>query len=87
MILMAELGDKTQLVTANQAARHSDSVMGMGMVFSLPRWLCGAYHCWESLPANSWCVLFRSAGFTARQDSCSWFSVSRRCGSLGGCRL
>lgn len=33
MIFMAELGDKTQLVTASQAARHSASMTGMGMVF------------------------------------------------------
>ena len=34
MIFMAELGDKTQLVTASQAARHSDSMAGMSMVFA-----------------------------------------------------
>lgn len=34
MIFMAELGDKTQLVTASQAARHSASLGGMGMVFA-----------------------------------------------------
>lgn len=33
MIFMAELGDKTQLVTASQAAQHSASLSGMGMVF------------------------------------------------------
>lgn len=34
MIFMAELGDKTQLVTASQAARHSDSLAGMSIVFA-----------------------------------------------------
>lgn len=34
MIFMAELGDKTQLVTASQAAQHSASLAGMGMVFA-----------------------------------------------------
>ena len=42
MIFMAELGDKTQLVTASQAAQHSGSLVGMGMVFAastLALWL------------------------------------------------
>lgn len=34
MIFMAELGDKTQLVTASQAARYSGSAAGMASVFS-----------------------------------------------------
>jgi putative Ca2+/H+ antiporter (TMEM165/GDT1 family) len=42
MIFMAELGDKTQLVTASQAAQHSGSMSGMGTVFvasTLALWL------------------------------------------------
>ncbi|GAM11164.1 GDT1-like protein [Geobacter sp. OR-1] len=42
MIFMAELGDKTQLVTASQAAQHSESLAGMGQVFAgstLALWL------------------------------------------------
>lgn len=34
MIFMAELGDKTQLVTASQAAVHSTSLAGMSQVFA-----------------------------------------------------
>lgn len=42
MIFMAELGDKTQLVTASQAAVHSTSLAGMSTVFvasTLALWL------------------------------------------------
>lgn len=42
MIFMAELGDKTQLVTASQAAVYSTSLAGMGTVFAastLALWL------------------------------------------------
>lgn len=33
MIFMAELGDKSQLMTASQAARYSSTITGMGSVF------------------------------------------------------
>lgn len=69
MIFMAELGDKTQLVTASQAARHSDSMIGMGMVFSastLALWsvsLLGIFAGKQLVRFIPLCWIHRTAGF------------------------
>ena len=69
MIFMAELGDKTQLVTASQAARHSDSVAGMGMVLAastLALWsvsLLGMFAGKQLVRFIPLCWIHRTAGF------------------------
>lgn len=69
MIFMAELGDKTQLVTASQAARHSDSMMGMSMVFvssTLALWcvsLIGIFAGKQLVRFIPICWIHRTAGF------------------------
>lgn len=69
MIFMAELGDKTQLVTASQAAQHSDSMMGMGMVFvasTLALWLVsllGIFAGRQLVRFVPLCWIHRTAGF------------------------
>jgi len=69
MIFMAELGDKTQLVTASQAARHSDSLSGMGSVFAastLALWLVsllGIFAGKQLVRFIPLCWIHRAAGF------------------------
>jgi len=69
MIFMAELGDKTQLVTASQAAQHSESLMGMSIVFvssTLALWLVsllGIFAGKQLVRFVPLCWIHRSAGF------------------------
>ncbi|NTV50237.1 MAG: TMEM165/GDT1 family protein [Geobacteraceae bacterium] len=69
MIFMAELGDKTQLVTASQAAQHSDSLAGMSMVFlssTLALWcvaLLGIFAGKQLVRFIPLCWIHRTAGF------------------------
>jgi len=69
MIFMAELGDKTQLVTASQAARHSYSLAGMSTVFAastLALWtvsLLGIFAGKQLVRFIPLCWIHRSAGF------------------------
>src|SRR6185369_3554476 len=69
MIFMAELGDKTQLVTASQAAQHSDSLTGMSVVFAastLALWsvsLLGIFAGKQLVRFIPICWIHRSAGF------------------------
>jgi len=69
MIFMAELGDKTQLVTASQAARHSDSLAGISMVFAsstLALWsvsLLGMFAGKQLVRFVPLCWIHRVAGF------------------------
>jgi Ca2+/H+ antiporter, TMEM165/GDT1 family len=69
MIFMAELGDKTQLVTASQAARHSDTLAGMGTVFAastLALWLVsllGIFAGKQLVRFIPLCWIHRTAGF------------------------
>ena len=69
MIFMAELGDKTQLVTASQAAQHSGSLTGMSMVFAsstLALWsvsLLGIFAGKQLVRFVPICWIHRSAGF------------------------
>jgi len=69
MIFMAELGDKTQLVTASQAAQHSESLSGMAAVFvssTLALWsvsLLGIFAGKQLVRFVPLCWIHRSAGF------------------------
>ena len=69
MIFMAELGDKTQLVTASQAAQHSESLSGMATVFAastLALWsvsLLGIFAGKQLVRFIPLCWIHRSAGF------------------------
>jgi putative Ca2+/H+ antiporter (TMEM165/GDT1 family) len=69
MIFMAELGDKTQLVTASQAAQHSDSLMGLSTVFAastLALWivsLIGIFAGRQLVRFIPLCWIHRTAGF------------------------
>jgi putative Ca2+/H+ antiporter (TMEM165/GDT1 family) len=68
MIFMAELGDKTQLVTASQAALYSNSLTGMGLVFvssTLALWtvsLLGIFVGKQLIRYISLCWIHRCAG-------------------------
>lgn len=68
MIFMAELGDKTQLVTASQAAVHSKSMFGMGSVFvasTLALWsvsLIGIFAGRQLVKVIPVCWIHRAAG-------------------------
>jgi len=69
MIFMAELGDKTQLVTASQAAQHSGSLSGLGTVFvasTLALWLVsliGIFAGKQLVKYIPVCWIHRTAGF------------------------
>jgi putative Ca2+/H+ antiporter (TMEM165/GDT1 family) len=69
MIFMAELGDKTQLVTASQAAQHSESLAGMSLVFAgstLALWLVsllGIFAGKQLVRFVPLCWIHRIAGF------------------------
>lgn len=69
MIFMAELGDKTQLVTAGQAAQHSSSISGMLGVFiasTLALWsvsLIGIFAGKQLVKVVPVCWIHRTAGF------------------------
>lgn len=69
MIFMAELGDKTQLVTASQAAQHSTSIGGMLGVFiasTLALWsvsLIGIFAGKQLVKVIPVCWIHRTAGF------------------------
>jgi len=69
MIFMAELGDKTQLVTASQAAQHSASLSGMAAVFAsstLALWsvsLLGIFAGKQLVRFVPLCWIHRTAGF------------------------
>jgi putative Ca2+/H+ antiporter (TMEM165/GDT1 family) len=68
MIFMAELGDKTQLVTASQAAQHSTSMAGMTTVFvasTLALWsvsLIGIFAGKQLVKVIPVCWIHRAAG-------------------------
>ncbi len=68
MIFMAELGDKTQLVTASQAAVHSQSWASMGEVFiasTLALWtvaLIGIFAGKQLMKVIPLCWIHRAAG-------------------------
>jgi len=69
MIFMAELGDKTQLVTASQAAQHSGSLSGIATVFvasTLALWLVsliGIFAGKQLVKYIPVCWIHRTAGF------------------------
>lgn len=69
MIFMAELGDKTQLVTASQAAQHSGSLSGISTVFvasTLALWLVsliGIFAGKQLVKYIPVCWIHRTAGF------------------------